>query len=64
MNKTIKQYMSELEFFRKDEQRSRHEREAENQYSKKIKYLWHSGGEAVDFFSLKEARDFFKERIK
>jgi hypothetical protein len=60
MKKTIKQYMSELNIVQKSDRRSRTERDIENQYGKRIKYLWRD----TDFFTLKEARNFFRELKK
>lgn len=64
MKKTIKCYMSELVVFDKNEQRSQYESDIENYYNKKIRYLWWNEGTSVDFFSKKEARQFFKEMSK
>lgn len=61
--KTIKECMCELQSFSKDDQRSSREREVENFYGKKIKYLWlNKTGDCVDFFSKKEALEYFKEK--
>lgn len=63
--KTIESYMTELESFGKDAERSRGESETEKHYGKRIRYFWETkeSGSRVDFFSLREARSFFREKL-